>query len=130
MSAAPEPKDVLQRVFKAPKLIRINGIGITLRGEFLDARVFPRFYAIEIFTVLWIPLIFGRIYLVSSEGIGYFKFYAEIRSKDFRAIYGWRGYLKLLWSAWADYRVGLLIVVAWFAIGTMFKWIESHFGPW
>jgi hypothetical protein len=130
MSKAPELDDALQRVFKAPKLLRINGIGITLRGEFLDARVFPRFYAIEIFTVLWIPLIFGRIYLVSSEGIGYFKFYAEIRSKDFRAIYGWRGYLKLLWSAWADYRVALLIAVAWFAIGTMFKWIESHFGPW
>ena len=40
MSKAPELDDALQRVFKAPKLLRINGIGITLRGEFLDARVF------------------------------------------------------------------------------------------
>jgi len=130
MSKAPELDDALQRVFKAPKLLRINGIGIILRGEFLDARVFPAFYAIEIFTFFWIPLIPERIFLVSSDGLGYFKFYAEIQAKDFRAIYGWRGYFKLLWSASVNYRVGFLILVAWFAMGAIFKWIENHFGPW
>jgi len=85
MSKAPELDDA-QRVFKAPKLLRIDGTGIILRGEFLDARAIPGFYAIEIFALLWVPLIFGRIFLVSSQG-GYFKFHAEIRAKDFRAIY-------------------------------------------
>jgi len=125
MSAAPELDDVLHRVFKAPKLIRINGFGKILRGEYLDVRLFPLFYAVEIFTFFWIPLIFGRIFLVSGD-----KFYAEIHTKDFKAIYGWRGYFKLLWSASVNYRAGFLILVAWFATGTIFKWIENHFGPW
>jgi hypothetical protein len=127
--STPELDDALQRVFKAPKLLRINGTGIILRGEFLDARVIPGFYAIEIFTLLWVPLIFGRIFLVSSQG-GYFQFQAEIRAKDFRAIYGWRGYFKLLWSASAMYLAGFLILVAWFAMGTIYRWIENKFGPW
>jgi hypothetical protein len=130
MSKAPELDDALQRVFKAPKLLRINGIGIILRGEFLDARVLPGFYAIEVFTFFWIPLVPGRIFLVSSDGLGYFKFFAEIRAKDFWAIYGWRGYFKLLWSASVNYRTGFLILVAWLAMGAIFKWIENHFGPW
>jgi hypothetical protein len=67
--------------------------------------------------------------LVSGEGSG-FKFYAEIRAEDFRAIYGWRGYFKLLWSASVNYQIGFLALVAWFAVGVIFKWIENHFGPW
>jgi hypothetical protein len=129
LSKAPELHDALQRVFKPPKLLRINGTGIILRGEFLDARVFPTFYAIEIFTFFWIPLAPGRILLVSGDS-SRFKFYAEIRAKDFRAIYGWRGYFKLLWSASVNYQVGFLALVAWFAIGMIFRWIEKHFGPW
>jgi hypothetical protein len=50
MSKAPELADALQRVFKPPKLLRINGTGKILRGEFLDARVFPMFYVTEIIT--------------------------------------------------------------------------------
>ena len=53
---APELDDALQRVFKPPKLLRINGTGKILRGEFLDARLFPKFYAIEIFTFFGFPL--------------------------------------------------------------------------
>jgi len=56
MSAAPELDDVLHRVFKAPKLIRINGFGKILRGEYLDVRLFPLFYAVEIFTLFGFPL--------------------------------------------------------------------------
>lgn len=130
MSKAPDLEDALQRVFKAPKLLRINGTGKILRGEFLDAHVFPSFYAVEIFTFFWVPLICGRIFLVSSDGSGYFKFYAEMRAKDFRAIYGWRGYLKLLWSASTNYQIGFLCLLGWFAISAIFKWIENHFGPW
>jgi hypothetical protein len=102
MSNAPEPEDVLQRVFKAPKLLRINGCGTILRGQFLDVRVIPWFYAIEIVTFVFIPVAPRRIYLVSREGIGAFRFFAEIHEKDFLAIYGWRGYFKLLWSAIAE----------------------------
>jgi hypothetical protein len=98
LSKVPELDDALQRVFKPPKLLRINGTGIILRGEFRDARVFPAFYKIEIFTFFWIPLAPGRIFLVSGGSSG-FQFYAEIGAKDFRAIYGGRGYSKLLWSA-------------------------------
>jgi hypothetical protein len=52
MSVAPEPQDVLYRVSKAPSLVRVNGCGTTLRGQFFDVRVIPWFYAIEIFALV------------------------------------------------------------------------------
>ena len=133
MSAAPEPEDVIYRVFKAPKLFRINGCGTILRGQFLDVRVIPWFFAIEMFTFLWIPLVPRRIYLVSREGIGYFKFYAEMNTKDFLSVYGWRGYFKLLRSAIGEILgvvgAGLFYVAIFVAIAAIFKWIEN-LGPW
>jgi hypothetical protein len=80
MSKAPELDDALQRVFKAPRLLRINGTGITLRGEFLDSRVFPAFYAIEIFTF------FGFLLLPDA----FFWFRARAQDSSFTRRYGRR----------------------------------------
>jgi hypothetical protein len=133
MSAAPEPQDVLCRMTKVPSLVRINGCGKILRGQYLDVRVIPWFYAIEIFTLFFIPVAPRRIFLVSREGAGAFRFYAEIHRKDFLTIYGWRGYFKLLWSALAEmagvFGAALFYLAIFAAIGAIFHWIEK-LGPW
>jgi hypothetical protein len=118
-----ELKAVLRPVQRTPGLWRINGCGTTMLGRYYDSQIAPKFYSLWFFTFLLIPIVPLGIFLVSSYG-GNYSFYAEIRRKDFNAIYK-HGYAKLLFNALGEtalvFGVALAFLTVVFGLSLFFR---------
>jgi hypothetical protein len=87
-------------VDRAPSLRRVNGWGCSLVGRYKDPEIAPLYYALYVFTVVWIPLMPVQIYIVSGDFSGY-RFWATISARDFAKLYP-NGILKLSFSCLAE----------------------------
>ncbi len=100
---------------EAPGLFRFNGIGTTMLGRFADAALAPAYFSILWVTLVWIPLIPCRIYLVShpvdakgKADTQMYRFHARIGRADLARLRpGSMG--RLLWPSFFD---GLAFIVA------------------
>jgi hypothetical protein len=67
-------------VDRAPSLLRVNGWGFSLVGRYKDLEIEPLYFALYVFTVVWIPLMPVQIYIVSGDLSGY-RFWATISAR-------------------------------------------------
>jgi hypothetical protein len=112
----------------ASSLRRFNGWGCSLVGKFKDDDIAPYYFALHIFTVVWLPLIPLQIYLVSGDFSGY-RFHATISRRDFARIYP-SGPLSLVASCLLETVFWLIAVFGFlFVMGSLFYlfgWTRHH----
>jgi hypothetical protein len=110
-------------VVHAPSLRRVNGWGCSLVGRYKDPEIEPLYYALYVFTAVWIPLMPMQIYIVSGDFTGY-RFWATISARDFAKLYP-NGMLKLALSCLAEsvlWVIGILVVLFLFgAVVTLMR---------
>jgi hypothetical protein len=116
-------------VVAAPSLRRINGFGCSLVGRYKDPEIAPLYYALYIFTVVWIPLVPMQIYVVTGDFTGY-RFWATISARDFAKLYP-NGHLKLFLSCIAESVLWLVaIVVFLFVFGAVVTLLRGNYRCW
>ena len=108
---------------RAPSLRRVNGWGCSLVGRYKDPEIAPLYYALYVFTIVWIPLMPVQIYIVSGDFSGY-RFWATISARDFAKLYP-NGILKLAFSCLAEsvlWVIGVLVFLFLFgAVVTLMR---------
>lgn len=97
------------RVERAPSLRRVNGWGCAIVGRYKDPDIEPLYYALYVFTAIWIPLMPVQIYIVTDDFSGY-RFWATISARDFRKLYP-NGIFKLALSCIAESILWVLAVL-------------------
>jgi len=113
-----ELRSVIKRVEVAPSLSRVNGWGCSLVGKYQDSDIAPYYFALYVFTIVWVPLIPLQIYLVSGDFSGY-RFHATIRTRDFARIYP-SGVASLAFSCLLETALWLLGIFAFlFVVATV-----------
>jgi hypothetical protein len=110
----------------APSLRRVNGFGCSLVGRYKDPEIAPLYYALYIFTVVWIPLVPMQIYIVTGGFSGY-RFWATISARDFAKQYP-NGLLMLGLSCIAESVLWLVAVVVFlFVFGAVVTLLRGHY---
>lgn len=116
-------RDKISAVDHAPSLRRVNGFGCSLVGRYKDPEIAPLYFALYVFTAVWIPLLPVQIYVVSGDFSGY-RFWATISARDFATLYP-NGILKLTLSCLAEsvlWVVGILVFLFLFgAVVTLMR---------
>lgn len=116
--------DHLHYQHEAPSLVRINGFGPALYGRFSDPAMAPVYYKQWVFTLLLVPVWFGRIYAVQSEGFGRgWLMHGWISGREFAARYGAWAYWRFRATQFA------LPVVMFLAFAALIAWIVATEGP-
>jgi hypothetical protein len=111
-----ELRSVLKPVEAAPSLKRVNGWGCSLVGKYRDNA--PYYFALYVFTIVWLPLIPLQIYLVSGDFSGY-RFHGTISTRDFSRQYP-SGIASLALSCLLETALWLMGIFAFlFVLATM-----------
>jgi hypothetical protein len=104
-------QSILQPIDRAPRLMRINGIGTTLLGALRYPWLEPHFVAVHFFTVLFIPLFPLGFYLVKpADGRAYY-FIGKISHANLAAFVGVEGMRRLWLSLLREFSVWLGLFV-------------------
>jgi hypothetical protein len=107
----PALKDVLERIEEAPTLWRLNGVGTTMLGSYRDPNLPPScYFSVLFFTLLFVPVIPIKIYLISPAAAGRMKFHGKIGFRSFAAVYP-RGLRYLLLSSITEAAAFIVLVV-------------------
>ena len=103
-----------------PRMYRLNGIGTTIAGRHNDPAMAPWYYKQLVWTVLFIPVFLGQIYVVSDAGMGRgWYFHGTVTGAEFAERYGTQAYwafkARVLFGA-----VALIVAIVGIAISLSF----------
>jgi hypothetical protein len=94
----------------APSLRRVNGFGCSLVGRYKDPEIAPLYFALYVFTAVWLPVMPLQIYIVSGDFAGY-RFWAKISAREFASLYPNDGILRLAFSCLAESVLWIIAVL-------------------
>jgi hypothetical protein len=118
----------IQPISGPPMLRRINGVGTTIGGALRDPSIAPWFYKQLVVTVIFVPVLFGHIYVVrEAKGQGW-HFGGRVSGAEFARAYGWAGYVRFKLTVLAEVLILgtlLLAVIATVALGM--SWFRARF---
>jgi hypothetical protein len=108
-------------VHSAPILRRINGFGFCLLGTMKDELLFPTFFKVYWFAVLFIPIIPLQVYMVTGSYDSGYRFFGSLSLTKFHSIYGMRSF-KIYASAMSEglLLAFLILLVGLFALCVLF----------
>jgi hypothetical protein len=108
-------KAFLAPITKAPALWRLNGCGCTLLGLFRDPDMWPLYFCVHTFTILWVPICPLGIFLVRATGDRSYQFHGSISAANFGKLYP-NGVLRLAGSCLLEGAVWIVVVLLIFGV--------------
>ena len=76
----------LEPVNHPPSLETVNLSGTTMIGSFRIAELSPLYFTLSAFIFIGIPLFPGRVYLVEQPFKDSYRFFGQIKRRDFRRV--------------------------------------------